>query len=94
MLKFPRKVAIAVGLIVLAAAGSVVWLLVTLGWFTPPPTKFGWPVAMTNAAGEGARGLADGGRDGPRLLRCRSQRQGSGFDWQLVTGNRLLRTDD
>ena len=62
MLKFPRKVAIAVGLIVLAAAGSVVWLLVTLGWFTPPPTKFGWPVAMTNAAGEGARGLADGGR--------------------------------
>jgi sugar lactone lactonase YvrE len=58
--KSPRKVAIFLGLIVLAAAGSVVWLLMTLGWFTPPSTKFGWPVAMTNVAGGGVRGQADG----------------------------------
>jgi len=61
LVKSPRKVAIFLGLIVLAAAGSVVWLLMTLGWFTPPSTKFGWPVAMTTVAGEGARGQTDGG---------------------------------
>ncbi|WP_066804006.1 hypothetical protein [Sphingomonas asaccharolytica] len=61
LVKSPRKVAIFLGLIVLAAAGSVVWLLMTLGWFTPPPTRFGWPVAMTNVAGGGVRGQADGG---------------------------------
>lgn len=61
LVKSPRKVAIFLGLIVLAAAGSVVWLLMTLGWFTPPPTRFGWPVAMTNVAGEGVRGQTDGG---------------------------------
>jgi sugar lactone lactonase YvrE len=60
LVKSPRKVAIFLGLIVLAAAGSVVWLLMTLGWFTPPSTKFGWPVAMTNVAGGGVRGQADG----------------------------------
>lgn len=59
-LKVPRKVALIPGLIVLAAAGSVVWLLITLGWFTPPPTRFGWPATMTNIAGEGVRGQADG----------------------------------
>lgn len=61
LMKSPRKVAIVLGLVVLAAAGSAVWLLVTLGWFTPPPTRFGWPVAMTNVAGEGVRGRTDGG---------------------------------
>jgi sugar lactone lactonase YvrE len=61
LMKPPRKVAIVLGLIVLAAAGSVVWLLITLGWFTPPPTRFGWPVSITSVAGEGVRGQADGG---------------------------------
>jgi sugar lactone lactonase YvrE len=61
LMKSPRKVAIVLGLVVLAAAGSVFWLLVTLGWFTPPATPFGWPVTITNVAGEGARGQADGG---------------------------------
>jgi len=61
IIKSPRKVAIFVGLVVLAAAGSVIWLLVTLGWFTPPATRFGWPAAITNVAGEGARGQTDGG---------------------------------
>jgi len=61
LMKSPRKVIIAVGLIVLAAVGSVAWLLMTLGWFTPPPTRFGWPVAMTNVAGDGVRGQTDGG---------------------------------
>jgi sugar lactone lactonase YvrE len=56
----PRTFAITVGLALLAAAGSVVWLLATLGWFTPPPTKFGWPAALTTVAGDGARGHVDG----------------------------------
>jgi len=61
LMKSPRKITVAVGLTVLAAVGSAVWLLITLGWFTPPPTRFGWPIAMTNVAGEGVRGQADGG---------------------------------
>jgi sugar lactone lactonase YvrE len=58
--KSPRTLAITVGLVLLAAVGSVVWLLATLGWFTPPPTKFGWPATLTTVAGDGARGHVDG----------------------------------
>ena len=58
--KSPRKVAIALGLIVLAVTAGAFWLLVTLGWFAPPPTRFGWPAALTTLAGDGVRGDADG----------------------------------
>ena len=58
--KSPRTFAITVGLALLAAAGSVVWLLATLGWFTPPPTRFGWSATLTTVAGDGTRGQVDG----------------------------------
>jgi sugar lactone lactonase YvrE len=58
--KSPRTLAVTISLVLLAAAGSVVWLLATLGWFTPPPTKFGWPATLTTVAGDGVRGHIDG----------------------------------
>jgi DNA-binding beta-propeller fold protein YncE len=58
--KSPRKLAAVLSLVILAATGSVAWLLATLGWFTPAPTRFGWPAAMTTVAGDGTKGEADG----------------------------------
>ena len=58
--KSPRKVAIALGLIVLAVTAGAFWLLVALGWFAPPPTRFGWPATLTTLAGDGVRGDVDG----------------------------------
>lgn len=63
----PRKLALVVGLGLMAAAASAVWLLATLGWFTPPPTKFGWPATMTAVAGDGVRGHADGAANRARF---------------------------
>lgn len=50
----------AIGLVLLAVIGSLIWLLITLGWFTPASTRFGWPAAMTTVAGDGVRGYTDG----------------------------------
>jgi DNA-binding beta-propeller fold protein YncE len=62
-----RKFIIAAGLLVMAAIGSAIWLLITLGWFAPAPTRFGWPVAMTTVAGDGVRGYANGAADKARF---------------------------
>jgi len=62
----PRR-AIAAFLFALAAVGSIAWLLITLHWFQPTPTKFGWPVAMTTVAGDGVRGNGDGAADKARF---------------------------
>lgn len=58
--KSPRKVALAIGLIILAVTGGGVWLLVKTSWLAPAPTRFGWPATLTNMAGTGTRGFADG----------------------------------
>ncbi|MBS0285244.1 MAG: gluconolaconase, partial [Proteobacteria bacterium] len=58
--KSPRKFALVLGLVILAVAGGGVWLLVKQGWFAPAPTRFGWPATLTNMAGTGVRGFADG----------------------------------
>jgi sugar lactone lactonase YvrE len=58
--KSPYKVAIALGLIVLAVTAGGLCLLVALGWFAPAPTRFGWPATLTTLAGDGVRGQADG----------------------------------
>jgi sugar lactone lactonase YvrE len=58
--KPPRKLAITAGLLGLAVVSGTVWLVITLGWFAPAPTQFGWPVSMTTVAGDGVRGDADG----------------------------------
>ncbi|MFA6117653.1 MAG: NHL repeat-containing protein [Sphingomonas sp.] len=58
--KSPRKAAIALGLIVLALTAVALCWLVALGWFAPPPTRVGWPAALTTLAGDGVRGHADG----------------------------------
>ncbi|MFT3976836.1 MAG: hypothetical protein QM688_06955 [Sphingomonas bacterium] len=36
------------------------WFLLAPGRFTPAPTRFGWPATLTNVAGDGVRGHADG----------------------------------
>ena len=56
---FPRKLTIAAALLLLAAAAAL-WLLFTLGWFSPAPTRFGWPADLTTTAGDGVRGHTDG----------------------------------
>lgn len=58
--KFPHKFVVAMGLLVIAVAAGVVWLSMMLGWFTPAPTRFGWPAALTTVAGDGVRGHVDG----------------------------------
>lgn len=57
--RFPRKTALLAALLLLAVAGAL-WLLFTLGWFSPAPTRFGWPADLTTTAGDGIRGHADG----------------------------------
>ena len=56
---FPRKLTIIAPLLLLALA-CVAWLLFTLGWFSPTPTRFGWPADLTTTAGDGIRGHTDG----------------------------------
>jgi len=56
--KSPRKIAIAI--VLFAIAGGGVWLAFMLGWFSPTPTRFGWPAHLTRAAGDGIRGHTDG----------------------------------
>ena len=55
-----HKLAITSGALFLAGVAGAVWLLITLGWFAPAPTKFGWPVSITTVAGDGVRGYIDG----------------------------------
>jgi sugar lactone lactonase YvrE len=61
---FPRKTLIAAALLLLAGA---IWLMFMLGWFSPAPTKFGWPADLTNTAGDGIRGHTDGATPGARF---------------------------
>jgi len=58
--KTPRKTAIAIALGLLALTAGGFWLLTTLGWFAPTPTRFGWPATLTTMAGDDVRGDADG----------------------------------
>jgi len=55
--KSPRKPIIAAALLLLA---GVLCLLFALGWFSPAPTRFGWPADLTTTAGDGIRGHTDG----------------------------------
>ncbi|MFA5963228.1 MAG: SMP-30/gluconolactonase/LRE family protein [Sphingomonas sp.] len=55
---FPRKLIITA--LLLLAVGLALWLAATLGWFSPSPTRFGWPADLTTAAGDGIRGHSDG----------------------------------
>jgi len=55
--KSPRKPIIAAALLLLAAT---LCLLFALGWFSPAPTRFGWPADLTTTAGDGIRGHTDG----------------------------------
>jgi sugar lactone lactonase YvrE len=55
----PRKLTLIALLLLLAVAGAL-WLLATLGWFSPAPTRFGWPADLTTTAGDGIRGHSDG----------------------------------
>ncbi|WCM27863.1 hypothetical protein NDN01_02725 [Sphingomonas sp. QA11] len=65
--KSPRRIAILATLLVLAAVGGGVWLLLSLGWFAPAPTKFGWQADFATVAGDGVRGHADGALAGARF---------------------------
>ncbi|QDZ08251.1 gluconolaconase [Sphingomonas panacisoli] len=68
MLKFsPRPFPVAIGLVLLALIRSAIWLALTLGWFSPPKTKFGWQATMTNVAGDGAKGRLDGAQNRARF---------------------------
>lgn len=58
--KLPRKVAVAMAFLLLAVAGGGIWLLSRPGVLSPAPTRFGWPAALANVAGDGVRGHADG----------------------------------
>ena len=55
-----HKLAIAIGLLVVAGVAGCFWLLTILGWFEPAATQFGWPVSITTVAGDGVRGHVDG----------------------------------
>eukprot|EP01035_Chromulina_nebulosa_P054750 gene54750-75024_t len=55
----PRKLTL-IALPLLLALGLALWLAATLGWFSPAPTRFGWPADLTTAAGDGIRGHSDG----------------------------------
>ncbi|GAA0322129.1 hypothetical protein GCM10009087_35510 [Sphingomonas oligophenolica] len=55
-----HKLAIAIGLLVVAGAAGCFWLLTILGWFEPEATQFGWPVSITTVAGDGVHGHVDG----------------------------------
>ena len=57
--RFPRKLTIIAPLLLPALAGAA-WLLFALGWFSPAPTRFGWPADLTTTAGDGIRGHTDG----------------------------------
>jgi streptogramin lyase len=63
----PRSHAVAASLVILAVIATAAWLLVTIGWFSPPKTTFGWQAVMTNVAGEGVRGRRDGHADRARF---------------------------
>jgi sugar lactone lactonase YvrE len=56
--KSRRTIALAAALLLIA--GAALWLMFALGWFSPAPTRFGWPANLTTAAGEGIRGHTDG----------------------------------
>ncbi|WEK02275.1 MAG: NHL repeat-containing protein [Candidatus Sphingomonas phytovorans] len=65
--KSPGKIVILAALLVLAAVGGGLWLLQTLGWFAPAPTRFGWQADLATVAGDGVRGHADGAPAGARF---------------------------
>lgn len=56
--KSRRKIATAAAVFLLAA--GALWLMYALGWFSPAPTRFGWPADLTTTAGDGIRGHTDG----------------------------------
>jgi sugar lactone lactonase YvrE len=56
--RIPRKLTIIAPLLLLAS--GAIWLLFALGWFSPAPTRFGWPADLTTTAGDGTRGHSDG----------------------------------
>lgn len=63
----PRTFSLIAGLVLLAVVGSAALLMLTLGWFSPPKTQFGWHAVMTNVAGDGVRGRLDGAANRARF---------------------------
>lgn len=63
----PRRVSVIAALVLVALIGSAAWLLLTLGWFAPPKTRFGWQAVMTSVAGVGVKGRLDGAANRARF---------------------------